>query len=181
LEDSIICAKGFQKKESNSTAVKVVVGPSFVKEKGKSKQQPLFFCFHDLAPSILPIFRSASTPPAAVASMQSCRNCDQRASRCWVRPRVEPIEDAIYHLWRHCIYLAVPTPWMLLTPKFGKESDLWVRFDKESVWWKEGFFQRYSARRSAVGYLLRFGKGTVELILRDRTVTWLNQGRRMDG
>jgi hypothetical protein len=58
---------------------------------------------------------------------------------------------------------------------------LWVRFDKESVWWKEGFFQRYSANRSAVGYLLRFGKGTVELILRDWTVTWLNQGRRMDG
>jgi hypothetical protein len=69
----------------------------------------------------------------------------------------------------------------VLTPKFGKESDLWVRFDKESVWWKEGFFQRYSARRSAVGYLLRFGKGTVDLILRDWTVTWLNQGRRMDG
>jgi hypothetical protein len=43
----------------------------------------------------------------------------------------------------------------VLTPKFGKESDLWVRFDKESVWWKEGFFQRYSAKRSAVGYLLR--------------------------
>jgi hypothetical protein len=42
----------------------------------------------------------------------------------------------------------------LLTPKFGKESDLWVRFDKESVWWKEGSFQRYSAKRSAVGYLL---------------------------
>jgi hypothetical protein len=77
----------------------------------------------------------------------------------------------------------------VLTPKFGKESDLWVRFDKESVWWKEGYFQRwkegyfqrYSAKRSAVGYLLRFGKGTVELILRDWTVTWLNQGRRMDG
>jgi hypothetical protein len=69
----------------------------------------------------------------------------------------------------------------VLTPKFGKESDLWVRFDKESVWWKEGFFQRYSAKRSAVGYLLRFGKGTVELILRDWTVTWLNQGKRMDG
>jgi hypothetical protein len=46
----------------------------------------------------------------------------------------------------------------LLTPKFGKESDLWVRFDKESVWWKEGSFQRYSAKRSAVGYLLQFGK-----------------------
>jgi hypothetical protein len=70
---------------------------------------------------------------------------------------------------------------LLLTPKFGKESDLWVRFDKESVWWKEGYVQRYSAKRSAVGYLLRFGKGTVELILRDWTVTWLNQGRRMDG
>jgi hypothetical protein len=69
----------------------------------------------------------------------------------------------------------------LLTPKFGKESDLWVRFEKESVWWKEGYFQRFSAKRSAVGYLLRFGKGIVELILRDWTVTWLNQGRRMDG
>jgi hypothetical protein len=65
-----------------------------------------------------------------------------------------------------------PSP--LLTPKFGKESDLWVRFDKESVWWKERYLQRYSAKRSAVGYLLRFGKGTVELILRDWTVTWLN-------
>jgi hypothetical protein len=29
----------------------------------------------------------------------------------------------------------------------------------------------YSAERSAVGYLLSFGKGTVELILRDWTVT----------
>jgi hypothetical protein len=70
----------------------------------------------------------------------------------------------------------------VLTPKFGKESDLWVRLDEESVWWKEGFFfQRYSAKRSAVGYLLQFGKGTVELILRDWTVTWLNQGERMNG
>jgi hypothetical protein len=39
----------------------------------------------------------------------------------------------------------------VLTPKFGKESDLWVRLDEESVWWKEGSFQRYSAKRSAVG------------------------------
>jgi hypothetical protein len=69
----------------------------------------------------------------------------------------------------------------VLTPKFGKESDLWVRFEKGSVWWKEGYFQRFSAKRSAVGYLLQFGKGIVELILRDWTVTWLNQGRRMDG
>jgi hypothetical protein len=69
----------------------------------------------------------------------------------------------------------------VLTPNFGKESDLWVQFDKESVWWKEGYFQRYSVKISAVGYLLRFGKGTVELILQDWTVTWLNQGGRMDG
>jgi hypothetical protein len=48
--------------------------------------------------------------------------------------------------------------WDLLTPKFGKESDLWVRLDEESVWWKGGSFQRYSAKRSAVGYLLQFGK-----------------------
>jgi hypothetical protein len=46
--------------------------------------------------------------------------------------------------------LCLPTI-LLLTPKFGKESDLWVRFGKESVWWKEGYFQRYSAMRSAVG------------------------------
>jgi hypothetical protein len=77
--------------------------------------------------------------------------------------------------------MPVETNAPLLTPKFGKESDLWVRFDKESVWGKEGSFQRYSAKRSAVGYLLRFGKGTVELILRDWMVTWLNQGGRMDG
>jgi hypothetical protein len=69
----------------------------------------------------------------------------------------------------------------VLTPKFGKESDLWVQLDEESVWRKEGFSQMYSAERSAVGYLFPFGKGTVELILRDSTVTWLKQERRMDG
>jgi hypothetical protein len=69
----------------------------------------------------------------------------------------------------------------VLTPKFGKEYDMWVRSGKESVWWKGRYFQRFSAKRSAVGYLLQFGKGTVELILWDWTVTWLNQGRRMDG
>jgi hypothetical protein len=31
----------------------------------------------------------------------------------------------------------------------------------------------YSAKKSVVGYLLSFDKGTVELILRDWTVTWL--------
>jgi hypothetical protein len=39
----------------------------------------------------------------------------------------------------------------------------------------------YSAKKSAVGYLLPFGKGTVELILRDWMVTWLKQEGRMDG
>jgi hypothetical protein len=58
---------------------------------------------------------------------------------------------------------------------------LWVRLDEESVWWKEGFSQMYSAERSAVGYLIPFGKGIVELISRDWTVTWLKQERRLDG
>jgi hypothetical protein len=38
-----------------------------------------------------------------------------------------------------------------------------------------------SAEKSAVGYLLPFGKGTVKLILRDCAVTWLKRRRRMDG
>jgi hypothetical protein len=29
----------------------------------------------------------------------------------------------------------------LLTPKFGKESDLWVQLGEESVRWREGFFR----------------------------------------
>jgi hypothetical protein len=69
----------------------------------------------------------------------------------------------------------------VLTPKFGKESDLWVRLDEESVWRKEGFFRCIRQKKSAVGYLLPFGKGTVELILRGCTVTWLKQEGRMDG
>jgi hypothetical protein len=28
----------------------------------------------------------------------------------------------------------------VLTPKFGKESDLWVQLGKESVWWNERIF-----------------------------------------
>jgi hypothetical protein len=39
----------------------------------------------------------------------------------------------------------------------------------------------YSAKRSAIGYLLPFGRRTVELILRDWMVTWLKQEGRMDG
>jgi hypothetical protein len=38
-----------------------------------------------------------------------------------------------------------------------------------------------SAEKSAVGYLLPFGKGTVELILRDYAVTWLKRRGRVDG
>jgi hypothetical protein len=55
----------------------------------------------------------------------------------------------------------------MLTPKFGKESDQWVQLGQESVSWKGRIFQMYSAKKSAVGYLVPFGKGTVELILRD--------------
>jgi hypothetical protein len=39
----------------------------------------------------------------------------------------------------------------------------------------------HSAEKSAVGYLLPFGKGAVELILQDCTVTWLKRRGRMDG
>jgi hypothetical protein len=70
---------------------------------------------------------------------------------------------------------------ILLTPKFRKESDSWVQLDEESVWWKERSLRLYSVKGSAVGCLLPFCKGTVELILRDWMVTWLNQGGQMDG
>jgi hypothetical protein len=39
----------------------------------------------------------------------------------------------------------------------------------------------HSAEKSAVGYLLSFGKEAVELILRDYMVTWPEQKGRMDG
>jgi hypothetical protein len=32
--------------------------------------------------------------------------------------------------------------WGVLTPKFGKESDLWVQLGEKSVRRKEGFFRR---------------------------------------
>jgi chromosome segregation ATPase len=40
----------------------------------------------------------------------------------------------------------------VLTPKFGKESDLWVQLDEESVWRKEGFLRciRQKDPRSAI-------------------------------
>jgi hypothetical protein len=66
---------------------------------------------------------------------------------------------------------------LLLTPKFGKESDQWVQLGQESVSWKERIFQMYSAKKSAVGYLLPFGKGTVELILRDLNDNVAQAGR----
>jgi hypothetical protein len=39
----------------------------------------------------------------------------------------------------------------------------------------------HSAEKSAVGYLLLFGKGIVELISRDCMVTWLKRKGQMDG
>jgi hypothetical protein len=35
-----------------------------------------------------------------------------------------------------------PHTLMVLTPKFGKESDLWVQLGEKSVRRKEGFFRR---------------------------------------
>jgi hypothetical protein len=43
------------------------------------------------------------------------------------------------------------------------------------------FLQTHSAEKSAVGYLLPFGKEIVELILRGCTVTWPKRKGRMDG
>jgi hypothetical protein len=81
------------------------------------------------------------------------------------RRQFTSVPHRFIYVWRH-----------VLTPKFGKESDLWVQLGKESVSWKGRIFQMYSAKKSAVGYLLPFGKGTVELILRDWTMMWLKQG-----
>jgi hypothetical protein len=39
----------------------------------------------------------------------------------------------------------------------------------------------HSAEKSAVGYLLPFGKRIVELISRDCMVTWPKQKERIDG
>jgi hypothetical protein len=45
---------------------------------------------------------------------------------------------------------------VVLIPKFGKESDLWVQLGEESVWWKEGFLRCIRQRdpRSAICFLL---------------------------
>jgi hypothetical protein len=44
---------------------------------------------------------------------------------------------------------------------------LWGQLGDKSVRWKEGFFRCIRQKKSAVGYLLPFGKETVELILWD--------------
>jgi hypothetical protein len=69
----------------------------------------------------------------------------------------------------------------VLTPKFGKESDLWDQLGEKIRPVEVRFLQMHSAENSAVGYLLPFGKETVELILRDCTVTWPKRKGRMDG
>jgi hypothetical protein len=38
---------------------------------------------------------------------------------------------------------------MVLTPKFGKESGLWVQLGQESVSWKGRIFQMYSVKKSS--------------------------------
>jgi hypothetical protein len=46
----------------------------------------------------------------------------------------------------------------VLTPKIGKESDLWVQLGEESVWWKERIFQMYSAKKAATAICSRSAK-----------------------
>jgi hypothetical protein len=58
---------------------------------------------------------------------------------------------------------------------------LWVQFG-EKIRLEEGrFLQKDSAKESAVGNSLLFGKETVVLILRDCVVTWPERKGRMDG
>jgi hypothetical protein len=45
-------------------------------------------------------------------------------------------ETRITHM-SHSIVKASP---QVLTPKFGKEYNLWVQLGEESVWWKERIF-----------------------------------------
>jgi hypothetical protein len=69
----------------------------------------------------------------------------------------------------------------VLTPKFGKESDLWDQLG-EKIRPEEGrILQMHLAEKFAVGYLLPFGKEAVELILRDYMVTWPKRKGQMDG
>jgi hypothetical protein len=58
---------------------------------------------------------------------------------------------------------------------------LWVQLGEKSVRRKEGFFRRIRQKKSAVSYVLPFGKETAELILWDYMVTWPEREGRMDG
>jgi hypothetical protein len=66
---------------------------------------------------------------------------------------VSMLVDASNFFMRRSILAAImsiPSTWCtrwVLTPKFDKESDLWVRLDKESVRWKEGFFSDVFGRK----------------------------------
>jgi hypothetical protein len=68
----------------------------------------------------------------------------------------------------------------MLRPKFGKESDLWVQLDEESIWRKEGFLRciRQKDLRSAI-CSVRQGNSWADFA--DWTMTWLKQEGRMDG
>jgi hypothetical protein len=70
--------------------------------------------------------------------------------------------------------LRVPcnTQFQSVNTKFGRESDLWDQLGEKIRLVEGRFLQMHSAKKSAVGYLFPFGKGTVELILRDCMVTW---------
>jgi hypothetical protein len=74
----------------------------------------------------------------------------------WERKRSSDSEKT--HPSTRALSLCGPDdPWegnasVMLTPKFGKESDLWVQLGEESVRWKEGFFRciRQKNPRSAI-------------------------------
>jgi hypothetical protein len=70
---------------------------------------------------------------------------------------------------------------LLLTPKFGRQSDLWVQRGEESVWQKEGFVRRIRQKSQQSAIRFRSARKTVVLILRDCVVTWPERKRRMDG
>jgi hypothetical protein len=61
-------------------------------------------------------------------------------------------DDGGWSQFRNKITFIPPLKGHVLTPKFGKGSDLWVQLGEESVRWKEDFFKciRQKNLRSAI-------------------------------
>jgi hypothetical protein len=76
---------------------------------------------------------------AKPSSLLAARATDRTWSQSLTALLPPPLSDArltvaVSSLADPDLALALLSWSQLLTPKFGKESDLWVRFDKESVW-----------------------------------------------